>query len=344
MFARERYAFIRRSLINLPKDVCVMKTDYILGVDVAKDTLSVCFMRRDNHQILKQTDILNDHQHIQSLLDDLSIENPRLISVAVEPTNTYWFDIAQSALGRGFDVVSAPPRATKMFLRSIAPRAKTDKIDAKGIALYAASVELKAYRPKPETLKTLDQMLGLRRKMSQSTAYFSHLAKEGFTTSDIAENMIAFSRQQLSELDRRINRSLKELETAKRLSDVPGFGPVVCAALVSRLLSIPFKRSDAFVAYVGLDLKVSDSGKSRGKRRLSHNGDAEMRRLLYLAAQASIRVVGSPFAAIYQRHLDRGLKSTQAICVVARKMARTAWSMVRFQTQYDPDRVLQERA
>lgn len=155
--------------------------------------------------------------------------------------------------------------------------------------------------------------------------------------------MLAFSKAQLSEMDRRVRELTKSFEPARKLEKVPGFGTVVSAALTSRLLSIAFRNSDAFVAYVGLDTKVRESGKRRGRRALSRNGDAELRRLLYLAAQATTRVKGSPFADIYQRHRDRGLTTTESICVVARKMARTAWSIVRYDTNYDPKRVLQDQ-
>lgn len=314
-------------------------TDYVLGVDVAKETLSFCLMCGGSRQTILQANTPNDEGAVQQLLASLPVKDPRSLCVAVEPTNTYWHTVAETARRAGCRVVSAPPKATKLFLRSISPRAKNDRLDAKGIALYAASMDLKEYRPKAQHLTALDQLLCVRRKLSETIAYYSGVASTNSAAADVAAEMLQSSKAQLSELDRRIRKALEELDVANKLIQVPGFGPIVTASLVSRLLSIPFKSSDSFVAYVGLDLRVIESGKLRGRRRLSHNGDAELRRLLYLAAQASIRAKRSPFAQIYQQQIAAGRKTTEAICAVARKMARTAWSVVQHHTTYDPDRV-----
>jgi transposase len=111
---------------------------------------------------------------------------------------------------------------------------------------------------------------------------------------------------------------------------------------VSRLRARSFSHPDQFVAYCGLDVRVRQSGKKSGQLGLSKQGEAELRRLLFLAAQASLRGKGSPFAAQYERERAKGLSSTAALCAVARKLARLSWSLVTHGTSYDPDRVYQQ--
>jgi hypothetical protein len=86
------------------------------------------------------------------------------------------------------------------------------------------------------------------------------------------------------------------------------------------------------------------SGERRGKGRLAKSGDAELRRLLFLAARASLRSPTSPFRAQYERERAKGLAPTAAVCVVARKLARLCWSLWKHQTKYDPQRVYQQPA
>jgi transposase len=76
------------------------------------------------------------------------------------------------------------------------------------------------------------------------------------------------------------------------LQQVPGIGLITAASMVSRLQSRHFPRSDAFVAYCGLDVKIIESGQHKGQRGLTKQGDAELRRLLYLAAKASAVLSG----------------------------------------------------
>jgi transposase len=315
---------------------------YVLGVDVAKKSLSVCLMNKDSQSIIREASLANEEQDIRQFLKAIPSDIGRSLCVAIEPTNTYWHLFAQMALSRKHKVVSAPPGPAKLFLRSINPRVKNDRLDAKGIALYASCMELRDYQPKSKVVCELEELLCLRRKLSESAAYYRQVAGTGAAGADIARQLLLTHKEQMKDLDSRIAEIMKAFEPAKRLIKVPGFGPVVTAALVARLTASEFRSSDSFVAFVGLDLKVRESGQFRGRRTISHNGDAEMRRLLYLAAQSAIKVKGSPFAQIYERHRspERGLASTEAICVVARKMARTAWSMVRYGTEYDPARVL----
>jgi transposase len=132
------------------------------------------------------------------------------------------------------------------------------------------------------------------------------------------------------------------LQAVQQLQKVPGIGPVIAATLVSRLSARSFSHSDQFVAYCGLDVRVRQSGKKSGQLGLSKQGEAELRRLLYLAAQASLRAKDSPFKAQYERERAKGLSSTAALCAVARKIARLSWSLVTHGSSYDPDRVYKQ--
>lgn len=345
MFARERINLLVSAVPDpIPKGCRSMHNQpYVLGVDVAKETLSVCLMSALDHSIALEDEIPNNAAHIKRLLMGMPIDSLHSLCVAVEPTGSYWNCIADSALHSGCKVVSAPPRAAKKFLQSANLRVKNDRLDAKGLALYASVMELHDYKPKPESARKLDELLSLRRSLSLSITNYTDAASSQRAGADIAAQILATLKAQLCDLDKRIEQIEREIAPAKKLRTVPGFGPVVSGALASRLTTYDFKHSDSFVAYAGLDLKISDSGRKRGRRVLSKNGDPELRRLLYLAAQSSIRVKESPFAEIYKKHRERGLSSTEAICVVARKLARTAWSIVRFGTEYDASRVLLDR-
>ena len=75
---------------------------------------------------------------------------------------------------------------------------------------------------------------------------------------------------------------------------------------------------------------------------MTKQGDAELRRLLYLCAKSSLRAKGSPFKDQYEREKAKGLSNKAALCAVARKMAKVCWSIVQHSTEYDPDRVYQQ--
>jgi hypothetical protein len=89
-------------------------------------------------------------------------------------------------------------------------------------------------------------------------------------------------------------------------------------------------------------VRIIQSGKRAGNQGLTKHGDAELRRLLYLSAMASIRSTGSPFLAQYERELAKKLPRTAALCAVARKVARVCWAIHARGVRYDPDRVYRQ--
>ena len=90
-------------------------------------------------------------------------------------------------------------------------------------------------------------------------------------------------------------------------------------------------------AYTGLDPRPDDSGNRRGRRRLSKRGPSELRRLLYLAALSAIKT--KPWRSLYEHYRARGLSSTAALVIIARRIARTAWSIYTYKTEFDPARL-----
>lgn len=98
----------------------------------------------------------------------------------------------------------------------------------------------------------------------------------------------------------------KASELVKRHCMMPLFG------------RMPLSRSDAAVAYVGLDPRASDSGQKRGRRRVSKRGPGELRRLLCNCAQAAAKTaVWKPY---YQALRARKFSATQALVIIARKL------------------------
>ncbi|WP_155953882.1 transposase, partial [Pseudomonas sp. URIL14HWK12:I7] len=95
----------------------------------------------------------------------------------------------------------------------------------------------------------------------------------------------------------------------------------------------------AFIAFLGMDLRVDDSGKKNGPRYLSKKGDPEIRRLAHIAAMTACR---SPrWKPFYESYLVRGFSKTQALVVLARKLCRVAFALMKNQSEYQPKPMLQ---
>lgn len=82
---------------------------------------------------------------------------------------------------------------------------------------------------------------------------------------------------------------------------------------------------------------LATQDKNGGRRYLSKRAPAELRRLLFNAAMSACKTtLWRPF---YQRYRDRGLPTTAALVILARRLATVAFSMVRSEEQFNPERV-----
>lgn len=145
----------------------------------------------------------------------------------------------------------------------------------------------------------------------------------------------------IARIDAELNRVMTlqpERQAAyRRLQTLVGVGPWVAAGLLSLLERVPLTHGDAFIAFLGLDPRPQDSGQRVGRRRLSKRGPSELRRLLYNAASsASKSKLWKPW---YEYYRGKGLSSTAALVVIARKIARIAFSLYRHNTSFDPSRL-----
>lgn len=312
----------------------------MLGIDVSKDTLACTLLDPATRQKKWHQCVPNTRTGWGKLLRQVPVEAPWVL----EPTGRYSQEVARFAREAGRDVRLAPPKKAQLFLKSVQNRAKTDKLDANGLALYGLSCNLAPYPLKSEMQDELDQLLLARKGLSLSVCQLQARQRELPRAEAALAPAVEALQTQLKEVDKQIALLTRapQLAQVKELQKVPGIGPVVAATVVSRLTGRSFSHSDQFVAYCGLDVRVRQSGQKSGQLGLSKQGESELRRLLYLAAQASLRAKDSPFAAHYERERQKGLSSTAALCSVARKMARLCWSLVHHGSSYDPNRVYKQ--
>jgi transposase len=310
----------------------------MLGIDVSKATLATTLLDEHDGQPRWTLVVPNTPAGVARLL----AQTPPTSAWVLEPTGRYSGVVARQAQAAGRRVLMAPSRRAKAFLSAVRPRAKTDRLDSGGLAQYARAVALRPYPLKAPAMEDLDQLLAARKGLSQSRSRLRQQRASLPAAAEALDGAIADLSARLAALDRRI-RSQRQvvLPVATVLETVPGIGPVTAAAVASCLQSKAFAHPDHFVAYLGLDVRVRDSGTRRGRRALSKQGDAELRRLLYLCAQANLRRrdPDNPFQAQYARERAKGLRSTAALNAVARKLARTCWSLHHYRTTYDPTRV-----
>ena len=302
-----------------------------IGVDVSKDHLVWGERQGPTHSIDNSPKAVN--RFLAGIGPDALI--------AMEATGRYHRLLADTAYLRGLGVYVFNPRDVNRYAKSISPRASTDPIAARVIAEFASIRTHRLYTPAPAFADKLKDLVRSRAGLVKRRVALAEQAGQYSQIACYLRAAAASIKQCVAKLDRDIVKVAKPLPEFALLDGIPGFGQLTAAYMVAMLASGEFGRSDSFVAFIGLDLRVKESGKFAGKRKLSKRGDPEARRLLYLAALAASRQSG-PFCDLRARYLSRGFTKTEAAVFVARKLARVAWAIYTKHQPYDADRVLNQ--
>jgi transposase len=312
-----------------------MQTPLDIGADISKDYVIVACAK----QSLPMCKLPNNRAALWAWLKSL----PAGSRIGMEATGTYHELLATLALRLGLVVYVLNAKDVHHYAKAIGQRGKTDRVDAALIARYVAQEHphLHAWQPASPAQRQLQRLVRRRAKLTRARATLrSSLQTVPSLRSHLCTLLKHFD-VLLAKLDAQtrklIEASQQREQDFRRLNTIPSVGDTVGIGLLVALERRPLPRADAFVAFVGLDPRPDDSGKKSGRRRLSKRGDPELRRLLYVAAMSATRT--RAWKPLYQRALARGLSRIEALVILARHIARTAWSIYTHKTDFDPLRL-----
>lgn len=305
-----------------------------IGVDVAKTELVIATAAQAGCH-----SIANEASAISAWLREL----PDNAMLAMESTGRYHQLLATLAHAAGHTVFVLNARDVYFYARALGARAKTDRLDAHLIARYLGQQHerLHPWQASCPLLTQVYTLLGQRwTAVTKRTALHQSLRGCDAAIGDEVQSLEAAFDSLLKAIDTRITALIEEDArlSAQRalLQSIVGVGPQSSALLASVLAQVDFVSADALVAYSGLDPRACDSGRSRGRRRLSKRGQPAIRRQMYLAAMSACHT--KTFAATYKALRERGLKTTEALVVLARKLLRIAFAVWRSGKPFEPQR------
>ena len=139
-----------------------------------------------------------------------------------------------------------------------------------------------------------------------------------------------FLTERIDRLDLEITRRVKEDNEVRRLTTIPGVGPVTATALAA--LAPPaetFKKGRDFAAWMGLTPLQRSTG---GKQKLgatSKMGERTLRPLLIIGASAMVRQATrrGPIGIVARTDARRKPRML-VIVALANKMARIVWALL----------------
>ena len=327
----------------------VVPTSYI-GIDIAATTLAVVA------QVVGQAaapaqEFANTPAGWHDLQAALASQGhrPATTRLIMEATGAYWQGLA-SALADAWHVSVVSPASARHYAQARLRRAKTDAVDAAGLAAYGRDLQPPRWQPAPAEVQTLQLLIRQRDDLiavQTETRNRQHaLGKLPGVTAAVRAPLDALRtvlREQIAALDTAIRQQAEAAGTIAsalvRLQTITGVGLLTAALLlVETGPLLPQATPAQVVAYAGLDPAPHESGTSvRGRGRISKTGNARLRQAVYMAALSAVRF-NPPLRAYYERLLGRGKPKKVALVAAARKLLVLMVTLAQHHDRsFDPD-------
>lgn len=296
-----------------------------VGIDVGKSQLDTYIHERDLHLTVD-----NSAEGIRVLLARLN--RYRLTRIVIEATGRYERLLADAALAKDMPLIIVNPLQIRRYAGAIGQLAKTDKIDAKIIAQYAAFIQPEVRPASSHNVRVIKDLLARRRQlitMCTMEKNRAHIMPKSLRA-DIKRH-IHHLEKQLEKLDKLLDQKIED-ETAWRdkraiMLSMPGIGPAVVNTLLGDLPELGNLTNKQIAALTGVAPYNRDSGSLRGKRRI-RGGRHSVRTILFMATLTSVQH-NPVIKRFYQRLVAQGKHKKVALTACIRKMVIILNAMVR---------------
>lgn len=286
-----------------------------IGIDVSEGRLDVAQYRSG-----KPFHAMNSEKGWASLVERLPTPSPD-VRVVVEATGGYEQGVLDHLTQAGYTVCRINPRQGRDFAKATGQLAKTDVLDARGLATMAAVLEnLAVYRP-PSTMQREMAAYVTRRRQVDADCHSTQqqLAQVMLPALRTGiERTLAALQAERDMLDAALRKMVKAMPLTPVLRGLKGVGPVLTAVLIGLVPELGHLNRRQIAKLIGVAPLNHDSGKLRGQRHV-WGGRASVRAVLYMATLSAVRYEPT-IKPMYQRLKAAGKKGKVAIVACMRKL------------------------
>lgn len=304
-----------------------------VGIDVSKDRLDVHLLPQDEAFVVER-----NGRGLASLVERLKPLLPTLI--AVEATGGFESTTAAALAGAGLPLAIINPAQIRHYAQALGKRAKTDPIDAKVIARFAADIKPEARALPDEMTQFLADLVARRRQIVEMIQAERQREKRA-TLKRLRKSitrLIAALEKELSELDREIDDTVRGSpvwrEKEDLLASVPGVGQKTARTLIAELPELGSLSRKTVASLAGLAPYTRQSGRWKGKSMIG-GGRKTVRSALFIAAMVASRY-NPVLKHFYARLIAAGKPKRLSLVAVARKLLTVLNAILRDKKPWQP--------
>lgn len=317
-----------------------------IGLDVGKEEIAVSVYDGKKHRECMYKNIKGA---LKRMVRDFRKEGE--CRVTMEVTGTYHLKCAYMLYDNGFDVRVENPLVIKRFGELQLRRAKTDKADARLIAMYGMRDDARKFNPVKEDrmllrilVKEIDQLhRDINKNISRIDSLNQYPVKPTNTIRRLEKKnkaMRAEIKEIEKEIDGLINKDEDYKATRKRLQTIQGIGNRLSAAIVAFMGNYEdFESSKQVASFIGITPTIKQSGSSlNSKGGISKMGNKYIRSLLFNCGRTAI-VHNKQCRALNKRMEEKGKTYNERLIAAGHKLLRQSFGVIKNNRDYDPEYV-----
>lgn len=305
------------------------------GMDVSKDWLDVYVY--PGGQSWRVENSLVGLRRLQRYFDEHGLRPGRIV---LEATGKYHREVHRTLSAWGYGVVVVNPLRARLFAQACGMLAKTDRIDARLLALMGHSLTPQPTEPAPLLLEQLQELVNAHSAARAEAVALGNRLDQA--TIPFLKNELKRRRTSLAGHVKRLQAKIGQLikddpGLAARyaiLVSIPSIGAITAAALLAGLSELGQCTAKAATLLAGLAPIADDSGRRQGQRHI-RGGRMPVRNALYMAALSAARH-NDDLKAVYQRLRKAGKPPKVALTAVMRKLVVLANTLLTQNRLWEP--------
>lgn len=305
---------------------------HFVGIDLSQAALDIAL-----HPTGEAWSVAYDQAGLVRLIARLDALAPALI--VLEATGGLERLVADALQRAALPVAIVNPRQVRDFARATGTLAKTDALDARVLAHFAAAIQPAPHPPPDPHQQALTALLTRRRQLvAMLTSEGNRLLRALPVVQTQINRHCQWLEGEITALDVELAAAVAASPAWQEhmilLRSVPGVGPVLAMTLIAELPQLGQLGRKEIAALVGVAPLNRDSGQRRG-RRTTWGGRGRVRAVLYMAALAATRH-NPVIAAFYQRLCVAGKAKKVALVACMHKLLLILNAVIKHQTPWRP--------
>jgi transposase len=286
-----------------------MKAEFIkqnVGIDIAKDDFKVNFsVITPNFDVVVKGSktIKNNQQGFEELVSWVSSKFIKNIDLhfTMEATGIYYESLAYFLQERSYPVHVVLPNQAKKYGQSLGIESKTDKIDAKTLARMGLERKLRNWEPLSPHFQMLKRLTRERDALIEERTMALNQLHAYENEGQVIRATVRRSHEHIDLLNKLIKEIEQDIENVieedkplkERLSyvlSIKGVGLITAVTVIAETNGFATVNSiKQLTSYAGLDVKIRESGKWKGKSKISKKGNRYIRKALYFPTFSKIQ-------------------------------------------------------